>query len=128
MWRSPTPGSSSSPTGAHRCFASSTAPGACCGAVDAAVAIQAVLGLVEPQSSGLGGGAFMLVYDARARQIRAYDGREEAPADAPATLFLDAGGKPIPVDESVIAGRATGVEFTDGCALRGHRRGVPRDN
>ncbi|CAN7323761.1 gamma-glutamyltransferase family protein [Variovorax paradoxus] len=51
-------------------------------AVDAAVAVQAVLGLVEPQSSGLGGGAFMLHYDAATRKLQAYDGREMAPAAA----------------------------------------------
>ncbi len=51
-------------------------------AVDAAVAVQAVLGLVEPQSSGLGGGAFMLHYDARTRIVQSYDGRETAPAAA----------------------------------------------
>src|SRR5690606_33621282 len=51
-------------------------------AVDAAIAVQTVLGLVEPQSSGLGGGAFMLHYDARTQQVHAYDGRETAPAAA----------------------------------------------
>ena len=51
-------------------------------AVDAAVAVQAVLGLVEPQSSGLGGGAFMLHYNAKTKVVQAYDGREQAPAAA----------------------------------------------
>jgi gamma-glutamyltranspeptidase/glutathione hydrolase len=51
-------------------------------AVDAAVAVQAVLGLVEPQSSGLGGGAFLVHYNARTRAVTAYDGRETAPAGA----------------------------------------------
>ena len=51
-------------------------------AVDAAVAVQAVLGLVEPQSSGLGGGAFMLHYNAKTKSVQAYDGREQAPAAA----------------------------------------------
>ena len=51
-------------------------------AVDAAVAVQAVLGLVEPQSSGLGGGAFMVHYNAKTKVVQAYDGREQAPAAA----------------------------------------------
>jgi gamma-glutamyltranspeptidase len=56
---------------------------ACCAqggsAVDAAIAVQLVLGLVEPQSSGIGGGGFMLVHDARTQRLLAYDGRETAP-------------------------------------------------
>ena len=59
-------------------------------AVDAAVAIQAMLGLVEPQSSGLGGGSFMMYYDAKTRQVTALDGREKAPAGATPDMFLDA--------------------------------------
>src|SRR5436189_5718454 len=51
-------------------------------AVDVAIAVQAMLSLVEPQSSGLGGGAFMTYYDAGSRQISVYDGREVAPAQA----------------------------------------------
>src|SRR4249919_753909 len=58
-------------------------------AVDAAIAIQAMLSLVEPQSSGIGGGAFMTYYDAASRQISVYDGREVAPAQATAGMFLD---------------------------------------
>src|ERR1700678_3438697 len=64
-------------------------------ALDAAVAVQAVLGLVEPQSSGLGGGAFMVYYDAKTRKVTAYDGRETAPAAATPGLFLDDSGKPL---------------------------------
>ncbi|NEX94447.1 gamma-glutamyltransferase [Caulobacter sp. 17J65-9] len=78
-------------------------------AVDAAIAIQSVLGLVEPQSSGLGGGAFMLVYDAKSGEITAYDGRETAPAGASPTMFLDEAGKPLPFDQAVISGRSTGA-------------------
>lgn len=78
-------------------------------AVDAAVAIQAVLGLVEPQSSGLGGGAFMLYYDARTRKVTAYDGRETAPMGATAQLFLDEEGKPLPFFDAVLGGISTGV-------------------
>lgn len=78
-------------------------------AVDAAIAVQAVLGLVEPQSSGLGGGAFMTYYDARTRQVTAFDGREVAPAGATADMFLDETGKPLPFREAVLSGRSTGV-------------------
>ena len=78
-------------------------------AVDAAVAVQAMLSLVEPQSSGLGGGAFMNYYDARTRKLTIYDGREVAPAQATPNMFLDAEGKPLPFDTAVVSGRATGV-------------------
>ena len=78
-------------------------------AVDAAVAVQAVLGLVEPQSSGLGGGAFMLHRDAATGKITAYDGRETAPAAASADMFLDEAGKPLPFMTAVLSGRSTGV-------------------
>ena len=78
-------------------------------AVDAAVAIQAMLGLVEPQSSGLGGGAFMVRYDAKARSVTVYDGRETAPAGATPDMFLGADGKPLPFPTAVLSGRATGV-------------------
>src|SRR6059058_1068802 len=62
-------------------------------AVDAAVAVQAMLGLVEPQSSGIGGGAFLLYYDAHTRKVSAIDGRERAPAGAQPDMFLDEHGK-----------------------------------
>ena len=78
-------------------------------AVDAAVAVQAVLGLVEPQSSGLGGGAYLVHYDARTRAVTAYDGRETAPAGASPDMFLDASGKPLPFRAALLSGRATGV-------------------
>jgi gamma-glutamyltranspeptidase/glutathione hydrolase len=73
------------------------------------VAIQAVLGLTEPQSSGLGGGAFMLYYDAGAKTVISYDGREVAPAGATAEMFLGPDGKPIPFGQALVSGRATGV-------------------
>src|SRR5437868_5344491 len=78
-------------------------------AVDAAVAVQAMLSRVEPQSSGVGGGAFMTYYDGRTRKITIYDGREVAPAQAVSTMFLDSSGKPLPFDTAVLSGRATGV-------------------
>ncbi|CAL1690549.1 Glutathione hydrolase proenzyme [Brevundimonas subvibrioides] len=77
-------------------------------AVDAAVAIQAVLGLVEPQSSGLGGGSFMMVYDAATNAVTAYDGRETAPAAATPELFYE-NGRPLPFLDAVLSGRSTGV-------------------
>jgi len=78
-------------------------------AVDAAVAIQATLGLVEPQSSGLGGGAFMVYYDAKTKRATAYDGREFAPAGASPDMFLGADGKPLPFFQAVLSGRSAGV-------------------
>ena len=77
-------------------------------AVDAAVAVQAVLGLVEPQSSGLGGGAFLMLYDAETGHVTAYDGRETAPASATHELFYQ-DGRPLPFMEAVLSGRSTGV-------------------
>ena len=78
-------------------------------AVDAAVAVQATLGLVEPQSSGIGGGAFMVFYDARTRKVTAYDGRETAPAAATDRLFLREDGTTMPFAEAVLSGRSAGV-------------------
>ena len=78
-------------------------------AVDAAIAVQAMLSLVEPQSSGLGGGAFMTYYDGASRRISIYDGREMAPAQATPGMFLDSAGKPLPFNAAVLSGRATGV-------------------
>jgi len=78
-------------------------------AADAAVAMQAVLGLVEPQSSGLAGGAFITYYDARRKQVLAYNGRETAPAGATPDMFLAADGRPLPFATAVLSGRSTGV-------------------
>ena len=78
-------------------------------AVDAAIAVQAMLSLVEPQSSGLGGGAFLHYYDARTRGTIVYDGREVAPAQATAGMFLGTDGKPLSWPDAVLSGRATGV-------------------
>jgi gamma-glutamyltranspeptidase/glutathione hydrolase len=78
-------------------------------AVDAAVAIQAVLGLVEPQSSGLGGGSFMVFYDAKTGKVTAYDGREKAPAGASPDMFMGPDGKPLPFIKALLSGRSSGV-------------------
>src|SRR5476651_1373400 len=78
-------------------------------AADAAVAMQAVLGLVEPQSSGLGGGAFITYYDAKKNQVLAYNGRETAPAGASPDMFLGSDGRPLPSATAVLSGRSTGV-------------------
>ncbi len=78
-------------------------------AVDAAIAIQMMLTLVEPQSSGIGGGAFLVHYDASTKEIMTYDGRETAPAAATPELFLDADGKPLPFAEASVGGLAVGT-------------------
>ncbi len=79
-------------------------------AIDAAIAVQMVLTLVEPQSSGIGGGAFLMHYDGKA--VQAYDGRETAPAAADEKLFLGADGKPLPFYDAVVGGRSVGVPGT----------------
>lgn len=78
-------------------------------AVDAAVAVEAVMTLVEPQSSGLGGGALMLHWDAGARRLSAWDGREVAPAAATPGMFLRADGRPMEFRDAAVGGRAVGV-------------------
>jgi gamma-glutamyltranspeptidase / glutathione hydrolase len=78
-------------------------------ALDAAVAVQATLGLVEPQSSGLGGGAFLTWYDPATRKVTTYDGREFAPAGATPSMFLNPDGKPMSYGEAVLSGRSAGV-------------------
>lgn len=76
-------------------------------AVDAAIAVQMVLTLVEPQSSGIGGGAFLMHFDGK--RVQAYDGRETAPAAADPNLFMQADGTPMTFYEAVIGGRSVGV-------------------
>lgn len=78
-------------------------------AVDAAVAAQMVLTLVEPQSSGIGGGAFLLHWDAGERLAVAFDGRETAPQAARPDLFLGPGGAPVEFFDAVVGGRSVGV-------------------
>ncbi|MBV8784872.1 MAG: gamma-glutamyltransferase [Gammaproteobacteria bacterium] len=78
-------------------------------AIDAAVAVQAMLGLVEPQSSGVGGGAFLVYYDASSGKVLSIDGRETAPALAKPDMFLDEHGRPLSHVEAIRSGRSTGV-------------------
>ncbi|MFM1989415.1 MAG: gamma-glutamyltransferase [Pseudomonadota bacterium] len=78
-------------------------------AIDAAVAAQMVLTLVEPQSSGIGGGAFLLHRDARTNGVVAWDGRETAPAAADERLFIGADGKPLAFLDAVVGGRSVGT-------------------
>jgi gamma-glutamyltranspeptidase/glutathione hydrolase len=78
-------------------------------AVDAAIATQLVLGLVEPESSGIGGGAFMLVFNPRTKQTTSFDGREVAPASATPGMFLNAQGKPRAKSEAIPGGLSVGI-------------------
>ncbi|MEV0679514.1 gamma-glutamyltransferase [Actinosynnema sp. NPDC050436] len=80
-------------------------------AVDAAVAVAAALGVTDPFSAGVGGGGFLVFYDARTRRVSTIDGRETAPADTGPDLFLD-GGRPIPFAEAVTSGLSVGVPGT----------------
>lgn len=89
-------------------------------AIDAAVAVQMVLALVEPQSSGIAGGAFLLHYDGQ--KVTAFDGRETAPLAADPQLFLDGDGKPLPFKEAVIGGRSVGVPGAVAMLEMAHRR------
>jgi gamma-glutamyltranspeptidase/glutathione hydrolase len=79
-------------------------------AIDATIAVQMVLGLVEPQSSGIGGGAFLLHWDGRV--VEAFDGRETAPAAADEKLFLKPDGTPMAFYDAVVGGRSVGVPGT----------------
>jgi len=89
-------------------------------AVDAAIAVQMVLGLVEPQSSGIAGGAFLMHWDGR--QVQSFDGRESAPAAATPGLFLNADGKPLPMREAILSGLSTGVPGVLAMLAEAHRQ------
>ena len=78
-------------------------------AIDAAIATQMVLNLVEPQSSGIGGGAFILYWDKQKNELAGFDGRETAPSAASPDLFLDADGKPLPPDVAMASGLSVGA-------------------
>lgn len=91
-------------------------------AIDAMVAVQAVLGLVEPQSSGLGGGAFLVYYDARTGQLTTLDGRETAPMAATPTLFQDENGEPLKFYDAVVGGRSVGTPGTPALLKTAHEK------
>ena len=78
-------------------------------AVDAAIAVQLVLNLVEPQSSGIGGGAFVLHCDAKSGKLASYDGRETAPASALENRFLTENRKVMSRMEAMVGGKSVGV-------------------
>jgi gamma-glutamyltranspeptidase/glutathione hydrolase len=81
-------------------------------AADALVAVQTVLGLVEPQSSGLGGGGFLVYYDAKSKKLTTFDGRETAPLAARPELFQDKNGEPLKFYDAVVGGRSVGTPGT----------------
>ncbi|MCG9575161.1 gamma-glutamyltransferase [Vibrio tubiashii] len=81
-------------------------------AIDAMVTTQLMLGLVEPQSSGIGGGAFLVYWDAKNQQLTTYDGRETAPLDATPRLFQDDNGEPLKFYDAVVGGRSVGTPGT----------------
>jgi gamma-glutamyltranspeptidase/glutathione hydrolase len=89
-------------------------------AIDAAIATQLVLTLVEPQSSGIGGGAFMMVYDGKA--VQAWDGRETAPAAATEKLFQNPDGTPLSRTAGVVGGRSTGAPGVLRMLEKAHRQ------
>lgn len=91
-------------------------------AADAAIAVQLVLNLVEPQSSGIGGGAFLLFHDRETRKTIAYDGRETAPGAARPDLFITADGQPLSFSEAAVGGRAVGTPGTVALLAEVHAR------
>lgn len=78
-------------------------------AIDAMIAMQTTLSLTEPQSSGLGGGAFLVYWDNKAKKLTTFDARETAPKSATPELFLDENGKPLAFMKAVVGGRSVGV-------------------
>lgn len=91
-------------------------------AADAAIAVQLVLGLVEPQSSGLGGGAFVVWYDAASGQLTTLDGRETAPLEVTPRLFQDENGAPLKFFDAVVGGRSVGTPGTPALLQEMHIR------
>jgi gamma-glutamyltranspeptidase/glutathione hydrolase len=78
-------------------------------AADAAIAVQLVLNIVEPQSSGIGGGSFGVYWDAKSKTLHTYDGREKAPAAALENRFLTQDGKPMGRNQAIVGGKSVGV-------------------
>ncbi len=91
-------------------------------AADAMVAVQAVLGLVEPQSSGIGGGAFLVWHDGETGEITTLDGRETAPLNATPQLFQDETGAPMGFFDAVVGGRSVGVPGTPALMQAAHEK------
>lgn len=91
-------------------------------AADAAIAAQLVLNLVEPQSSGIGGGAFLLYWDAMSRKLTALDGRETAPKSADENYFVGADGQPMAFWDAVVGGRSVGTPGTLALMAEMHAR------
>jgi gamma-glutamyltranspeptidase/glutathione hydrolase len=91
-------------------------------AVDAAIAVQMVLGLVEPESSGIGGGAFLLVHDPKSGLTTSFDGREVAPASARPGMFLDAAGKARTKAEAIPGGLSVGIPGVVGMLEMAHKK------
>ncbi|WP_254869683.1 gamma-glutamyltransferase [Thalassospira sp. HF15] len=91
-------------------------------AIDAMVAIQTMLGLVEPQSSGLGGGAFLVYFNATTGKLTTLDGRETAPLNATPTLFQDENGEPLKFYDAVVGGRSVGTPGTPALMKDAHEK------
>ena len=91
-------------------------------AADAMVAVQAVLGLVEPQSSGIGGGAFLVWFDANTGKLTTLDGRETAPMAATPQLFQNTNGERLRFWDAVVGGRSVGVPGTPALMEAAHKR------
>jgi gamma-glutamyltranspeptidase/glutathione hydrolase len=96
-------------------------------AADALVAVQVVLGLVEPQSSGLGGGAFLVWYDAATGEVTTLDGRETAPLAVTPRLFQDEVGEPLKFFDAVVGGRSVGTPGTPALLAEVHQRWGTQD-
>jgi gamma-glutamyltranspeptidase / glutathione hydrolase len=96
-------------------------------AADAMVAVQTVLGLVEPQSSGLGGGAFLVWYDAESGELTTLDGRETAPLAATPRYFQDENGEPLGFWDAVVGGRSVGTPGTPALMEEAHARWGTQD-